>query len=476
MRMQRFSVGERLMFGWSRAPKRELLLSVFTAAIVTLMFTNFSLIPPFGFNGLTAAASASSSPFAASPVTISTLLARQLPMTSHIAYGRVLSNESEWNAAGTAIVTRHRLAVTVPVLGDLASEIDLYTDGGYIDAEGVGLWVSHSLQLTPNESLLLLLANEQDQSQQNRSLQNNYRIVGGEGGVFTLRGDQVVNELLHLQMPIEQFVQQVNLPQEQQAHAAATVSALHSAAEQDATQAAHAEPAEHHSPHAVPQWPTNVTEIAVKVHLNTNQLDDSTKPSGAFYMAIAQALRTWSVVEQADFTFLHSGATEATTTSYNGENQILFLSKGKNRPLGQAQIWYDSENTIQEVDMWLNDDYPFSVSGQPAFGEIDLESLVLHELGHWLTLPHDRDPRSVMFAALSPQQLKREVGESDAAKLAAAYPCAQMPCIHPEYQVALATPTPTFIATRKPRVATPVAEPTNTAAMSSPIYLPIVTR
>ncbi|MEZ4676118.1 MAG: matrixin family metalloprotease [Caldilineaceae bacterium] len=231
-----------------------------------------------------------------------------------------------------------------------------------------------------------------------------------------------------------------------------------------------------------PRWTLASLELDVKFNLNTEQIDDVNKPAGDFAMAIRRAMRTWSILAGVDFTLLYSGETAAVTTGYDGENEIVFMHQGQNKPIGRALIWYTSGNVIVEVDMWLNDDYQFSVNGDPALGEIDLESVVLHELGHWGPLDHATNPDAVMYSVLGTMQKKRVLHADDIAAITQLYPCTQPPCIHEAYQGELATPTPrpsptaTATPTLAPTVATPTLIPTEVADDKAYLFIPFVAR
>lgn len=425
---------------------------------------------------------ASVEPAAASA--LSMWLARALPETTHVAVVQFLDAESHWNTTGTTIVTAQRLAVLQPLLGTMPDVITVETTGGYLAAESIGLWVSHGIDIVSDVPQLLLLAADT----------GTYRIVGDDRGVFTLAGDQVTNSHLGIQMPTATFINLLNQEvsrQERGEHLAALprIAALsggstaHLAAE-DGTPI----PFDHHvsgngDSDDSPRWVVSSVALDIKVNINSTQIDDQIRPRGDFYSSIVRALRTWSVVEEADFTLLYAGETDATTIGYDGINEIVFVAEGRNRPLGQAQIWYTTNNTIVEVDMWLNDDYELNVGdSEPAFGEIDLESVVLHELGHWVPLGHDANADAVMYSVLGPQQTKRTLTTFDVDRLVDLYPCAVPPCIDASYEGELATPTSTPVpptATATPTLSPTVATPTliaTTSPDSHAIYLPMVAR
>jgi hypothetical protein len=407
-----------------------------------------------------------------------------LQQTSAIVYGHVVATQSRWDETQATIVTDYTVAIIETLLpGDtpLATDANrrgnghlvLEAQGGFLAQEGLGLWVSHGVTLAADEDLLLLLDYAGEQ----------FQVSGGEWGKYTVQDGLVRHEHFDLALPVATFLQTL---QHELRKSGRQLRDTH------ASQAALAAPSYPISQTAVlsyalqqpwgdpPRWLTSGVELAVKVNLNSAQIDEVAKPSADFYMAIRQALRTWSLVESADFTLLYDGETTVTDTGYNGENEIVFVHTGKNKPLGQAQIWYTADNLIVEVDIRLNDDYQFSVDDEPALNEVDLESVVLHELGHWAPLDHSTNPVSVMYSVLGSMERKRILHADDTAALTQLYPCDLLPCIHETHLTTIATPTPrpnpTATPTIVPTVATPTLVPTTISTLTEAVYLPFVAR
>src|SRR5690606_33904804 len=83
--------------------------------------------------------------------------------------------------------------------------------------------------------------------------------------------------------------------------------------------------------------------------------------------------------------------------------------------------WYDSQ--IYEADIKINaEHFSYSFGDEPEVGRVDLESLVLHELGHVLGLAHPEDGSdSVMNAYLRSSYLRREPLPMDLSSLSCEY-------------------------------------------------------
>ena len=94
------------------------------------------------------------------------------------------------------------------------------------------------------------------------------------------------------------------------------------------------------------------------------------------------------------------------------------------RPTEQARTTvYWSGNQIFEADMRINGSPTFKFNYDPttSFSDLDLDSLVLHELGHVLGLAHNPAAGSVMNVTLDDGQDRRDIGPVDEASLRCEY-------------------------------------------------------
>jgi len=84
---------------------------------------------------------------------------------------------------------------------------------------------------------------------------------------------------------------------------------------------------------------------------------------------------------------------------------------------------YWSGNEIFEADMRINaKDFTFNYDVNSSnFSAVDLDSLVLHELGHVLGLAHTTAAGSAMHATLDEGQVRRNLGAVDLADLKCEY-------------------------------------------------------
>lgn len=215
-----------------------------------------------------------------------------------------------------------------------------------------------------------------------------------------------------------------------------------------------------------PDWETELRELASEDPVGGPELDNfvyegyhwpgpnpmgepyvvnvNTSDPGDMLGAIRAAADTWSSVATADFVFTYGGSTFATDRSLNDANEIIWKDEGGNGTLATTYWWYQpSTRHIFEADMVINDHYKWDTSGQPDGSEFDLQSTVLHELGHFLSLGHDSDPAAVMYGYLSAGQVKRVLHSNDVAGISHIYPVSGTPTPGP-------SPTPTTTPTRTP--------------------------
>ena len=419
------------------------------------------------------------------PLLLSSALADLTAKADLVVQAQVVDTGSRWNDSHTLIETAHRLVVHRHLLGPATAEVLLYTDGGFLPEEGLGMVSSHTPRFAVGEEVLLFLRKEN----------NRFQIVDGEAGKFTLLQGDAVSAYYRDHLPLAQVAtilaaaarrnpQAIALHPQQPVQLLSTTNA----------QVKNVQPLATATPTPLPKWSSTTPKIMIQVNLNSTQVGGQAGSADQFLTAIKNAVRTWSVVPDAGVTLLYSGVTTSTVTSFNRKSEIVFMKKGANSQLGQAQIWFTSAFVIIEADLWINDDYVLDATGSPQQGQIDLESTVLHELGHWLPLSHMPNSNAVMYAVLGSGSRKTVLTDDDIAGVVGLYPCPAIPCIDPAYAgdgttTPTATPSPietvvqeatgTPTATMSPDTPTPT--PTLAPNAVTPVaqqnaFLPLVTR
>lgn len=128
------------------------------------------------------------------------------------------------------------------------------------------------------------------------------------------------------------------------------------------------------------KWAGDAPTIDFYINPNTPDCTDEE-------MAVQEAAATWTAVSNKDFRFNYAGATDSTGYGENGVNEVLWRDLGTIGTLAHAMVWYDEgTGIIYETDIEFNDNYTWSTATTLGEGQHDVESIALHEMGHWLNL------------------------------------------------------------------------------------------
>ena len=106
--------------------------------------------------------------------------------------------------------------------------------------------------------------------------------------------------------------------------------------------------------------------------------------------AVERATATWGSVASANVRFQFQGMTSSLAEGVDGRNTIGFIDRPDlDRVLGATSYMVDAvSGEIYEADILFNSRFIFSVAAAGQPGRVDLESVALHELGHFLGLGH----------------------------------------------------------------------------------------
>jgi predicted Zn-dependent protease len=108
----------------------------------------------------------------------------------------------------------------------------------------------------------------------------------------------------------------------------------------------------------------------------------------------------------------------------NGRNVIHWLHNWEDdraNEQGRTTVYWLGDKII-EADIRINAaNFTFSVSEKPTSGAVDLEGLMVHELGHVIGLKHNEMGDSVMSATLAHGEERRELRHIDVESLACEY-------------------------------------------------------
>jgi len=325
-----------------------------------------------------------------------------------IVRGQVTDVQSFWSEDRSIIESKVTIAVKYGLIGGALPTLIVRTPGGYLATEGVGMVSMHAATYAVGEEVLIFIHQQGTE----------WRMVDGAVGKFLIQDDRAFNHDLALAHSIDGLLPTVvNLVRKRGLQSQVPIAWRYL---KPTEQAAPLQPIKVQS--SVQKWATPHAAAAFYVNLNSAQIGDEDGDRNAFRNAIQAAATSWNSVASADFALTYAGATNATQTGYNGVNEVLFMHKGRKERAAAAQVWYRADQTIVEADIWINDDFAWNATGTPSATEVDLQSALLHEFGHWLILGHFTDAKAVMFARLTTGTLKRDLQQPDIRGISAIYP------------------------------------------------------
>lgn len=118
------------------------------------------------------------------------------------------------------------------------------------------------------------------------------------------------------------------------------------------------------------------------------------------------------------------GVTKMNGPAQDGANVIYFLDAWEeDRTNEQARTTvYWAGTRIYEADIRVNNrDFNYFWGDSPMPGRVDIESLILHEMGHVLGLGHSTTAKSVMAKSLPSATLRRDLTQDDLSSIRCEY-------------------------------------------------------
>ena len=109
-----------------------------------------------------------------------------------------------------------------------------------------------------------------------------------------------------------------------------------------------------------------------------------------FQNAVGRAFASWQAVPTASISYQLAGVTSANAGSDDGSSVLGFRSRPDlDRVLAATSFLVDSSTgALIESDIFFNSAFPWSVAAAGEAGRFDLESIALHEIGHFSGLGH----------------------------------------------------------------------------------------
>ncbi len=117
------------------------------------------------------------------------------------------------------------------------------------------------------------------------------------------------------------------------------------------------------------------------------------------YYAFVQGARAWNVVSCSDFRFAYGGIRNRTVPS-NDDLQVVKWDTCDPGVLGVTYLVTNGPN--RECDMIMCTGWDWNCGpGPTGWSEIDIQSVVCHELGHVLGLGHSSYTAATMYAYMN---------------------------------------------------------------------------
>ncbi len=154
------------------------------------------------------------------------------------------------------------------------------------------------------------------------------------------------------------------------------------------------------------RWPSS----SVSYYINENSYDCAGEGS-----AIESAADSWD--EHSNLTLVYAGATSSSSYGYNGKNEFLWQNMDSYGVIAETIYWLDPYGNVVEVDTVFNSAFYWTTDDSPSPYVFDVETIALHELGHWfilLDLFGDLDASKVMYG-INTGEIKRTLTADDIA-------------------------------------------------------------
>jgi hypothetical protein len=137
--------------------------------------------------------------------------------------------------------------------------------------------------------------------------------------------------------------------------------------------------------------------------------------------AIVRAMETWNTALRYPALILGEARQSGPTGFVYDGVPVIDWAATKAMEQGVTHVRY-SGSTLYDGDVTVdNQNHVWSYGGVPPAGMVDLESLMVHELGHVLGLTHNPSRESVMYLELPMAVIRRVLHSADISNLLCEY-------------------------------------------------------
>ena len=355
-----------------------------------------------------------------------------------IVVGQVTGLNSYWTPDGSTINTDVTIAPQRFLTGsDDGRAITLTLPGGTVG--DVQIMVGGTPSFTLGERAILFLQGDPN---------GQPRLVGGFQGKFGLGSDGTVERA---GIPVERFKERVRQ----------AIAGQLSAGDDPLSASTSFSTGSSAFTLTGAKWAD--ADIPVTYYINPNTNRPANLSASQVTTAVNNAFEMWEAVPTSYIAFSYLG----TTTSLSGydDETHTFIIDGKNvvswGSLSPCNIlgittWAYWAGDLLEADIEFNSTLCSGSTWGTNGGTIDLETVALHEEGHFLGLDHSSVQQAVMYAFY--QEVRRSLHQDDINGVTSLYPTSSTPTPSP-------TPSPTPPHTPTP---TPTSSPTPTSTSTPP--------
>ncbi|HSW36377.1 MAG TPA: matrixin family metalloprotease [Candidatus Limnocylindrales bacterium] len=294
-----------------------------------------------------------------------------------IVVGTIISTNSHWNTDRTGIYTTARVAVEEELKTDTTQAmVTIIVPGGEVGE--ITQWVSDAPVFEPGERAVLFLTK-----------MPRARLPGGRLGPTTFevygrfQGKIEIDEEEAGGVPTNELEKQIN-------------NIIENGSTDDSAVAVENQQMFVTNTDFVyngMRWPGASPSVPFFVNASPDRIRQ-----------IEAAAETWNGAG-ANFSFRFAGTHNRSGRSFfNNVNEIMWHPIDSHNVVAYASVWF-SNGTILENDMVFNSRFGWSTD-HFTFGGHDVQTVALHEFGHWLSLGHSSVFNSIMYWQIKAMQTR----------------------------------------------------------------------